>query len=317
MRRTRTTALAAVSLTAALVLSGCTGGGESSDEGGTTSSAPSQAAEKRSALQVMAAATKKTTEAKSARLEMTMTAPGMPEAMEMQGVMSWDPVAMDFTMSGEAFAGAAGEESSAPSEMRMVWLDDVMYMYMGEVMAADTGGKTWMKFDIEAMVEEAGDEALADQMTAGLDEMGRSPAEQMALLLDSPNIEHVGEEKLDGAATQHYQGSITLEELLEIEAQNSASGEYLTEEKRAELLDGMDESGIEAMDLDVWLNEDDMPVQMTVVMDSPEGSMEMTQRMTDYGVKVAPEAPPADETIDFVEMLEELGGPGALEPGAV
>ncbi len=309
--------LSAVSLTAALVLGGCTGDGDSSDEGGKKAPAPSKTAEQRSAVQAMAAATKKTTEAKSARVEMTMTAPGMPEAMDMQGVMSWDPVAIDFTMSGSAFAPGAAGDPSAPSEMRMIMIEDVMYVNAGEAMAAETDGKSWLKMDLTALAEQSGDEALADQMTGGLDDMGRSPAEQMALLLDSPNIEHVGEEQLDGATTQHYQGTMTVEEMLEIEAEESESGEYMTEEERTELLQGMEESGIKGMDLEVWINEDDMPVQLTMVMDSPEGSVEVTQRITDYGVTVAPEAPPADETIDFMEMMEELGGPGAMEPGAV
>ncbi|MBW1597763.1 hypothetical protein [Streptomyces sp. JJ38] len=319
MRPIRKTALGAASLAVAVVLTGCSGGGEKSDEGGTSAPAKSaeQRTEERSALQVMTAATKKTTEAKSARVEMTMTMPegaagpgGEAGSMEMRGVMSWDPVAMDLTLSGSAFEEAAGEPGM-PDEIRMIWLDDVMYMHMGEAMAAETDGKSWIKMDLGALAEQTEDEEIARQMTGGLQDMGQSPAEQMALLLDSPSIKHVGAEKLDGEATQHYQGTLSIAELLEMEKEQSASADFMTEEERKELLEGMDETGIESLDLDVWINGDDMPVKLTMTMDSPMGAMEVTQRITDYGVKVAPQAPPAKDTFDFMQMLEEMGEPGS------
>lgn len=297
MRRAGVT-VAAVALLAGAV--GCQGEKSAAKDSGNASESA-----KRTPSQVINAAFKKTEQAKSAKVDMTIEAPAGAGAnggeMKMSGVMGWDPTVMDMTMSGSAFAGMGG---SAPDKIRMVWVDDVMYMDMGTKNAADMGGKRWMKLDIAAAAEAAGDEKALDKMTAGLDEMNQDPAQQLAMLLDSPNLKHVGSEKVDGKSAEHYKGRLTLDEL----ADRSAAMEALSEKERKEVVAEMKKAGIKGYDTEVWVNEDDYPVKMVVGIDSAEGTTNMTARYSDYGAATKVEAPPAGETLDLMEMMKDLGG---------
>ncbi|MDT0382040.1 hypothetical protein RM572_25070 [Streptomyces sp. DSM 42041] len=303
MRAFRKAVLATVSVAMAATLTACTGGEKSDDAGKAGEEKVSQQTDSRSAIAVMTASTRKTSEAKSAKVSMEMTLPGQAGGtMEMNGVMGWDPYAMDMTMTGGELAGAGGAGGS-----RVIWLDDAMYMDMGEAAAADMEGKRWMKIDLGAVAESAEDPEMAEAMTSGLDNLGQSPAQQMGMLLDSPNVKFAGEEKIDGVATRHYTGSLTIEEALKA----NKSLEVLEEKEREQLLDQLEASGIEEYRIEAWVNEEDLPVRIDVGMETPEGTVDMTQKMSDFGADVSVDAPPASETIDLMKMLEELQGAGS------
>jgi hypothetical protein len=185
----------------------------------------------------------------------------------------------------------------------MIWQDDVMYMDMGAEAAKDMDGKRWMKLDLGAAAEASGDEELTKQMTSGLQDMNQNPAEQLAMLLESPNLKHVGSEKIDGVETEHYKGTLTVKEMMA----SNKSLEVLEPKEREQLFENIEKSGIKGYDTEVWVNEDDMPVRMDVVMESPEGDVDMSMKLSDYGAKAEVELPPAGETFDLMEMLMELG----------
>jgi hypothetical protein len=302
MHAFRRAVLATVSVAMAATLTACTGGEKSDDAGTAGEKKVSQQTDSRSAIAVMTAATRKTSEAKSAKVSMEMTVPGEAGgSVEMSGVMGWDPYALDMTMSGGALAAGGG-----PGKTRMIWLDEAMYMDMGEAAAADMDGKRWMKIDLGAMAEAASEEnpETAEAMTAGLDNLGQSPAQQMGMLLDSPNIEFAGEEKVGDVATRHYKGSLTIKEALDA----NKSLEVLDEKEREQLLEQLETSGIEEYQIEAWVNEDDLPVRIDVRMETPEGTVDMTQKMSDFGADLSVQAPPASETMDLMKMLEELQG---------
>ncbi|MDH2389590.1 hypothetical protein QCN29_12435 [Streptomyces sp. HNM0663] len=292
---------AGVSLTAAVVVAGvagCQGGGDKKAANEPVDSS------RGSVTKVITAAYKKTAEAKSAKVRMTISVPaGVDGAkggeMEMSGVLGWDPTLMDITVKGEALTAAP----DAPEQMRMVWLDNAMYMDMGSEQAAKMDGKQWLKLDIAAAAEASGDEAMQKQLTAQLENMNQDPAKQLALLLDSPNLEHVGPEKIDGTDTQHYKGTLTVEEMLK--SNNSLS--VLGDEEREELLAKMKEQGAEEYDTQVWVNEDGYPVRMDLGVDTPQGTMKITADYSDYGAKAEVQAPPAEETFDLFQELKKLG----------
>ncbi|MEO3974272.1 hypothetical protein [Streptomyces sp. CAU 1734] len=297
---------AGVCLTAVAVVAGIAGcGGEAADKKAADKGAGK--GEDRSVTQVLTSAYKKTSEARTAKVEMDMKMSGKmaTEAggsdMKMSGVMGWDPTVMDMTITGGALKSQGGPEQS-----RMVWLDNVMYMDMGAKSAKDMDGKRWMKMDIAGMAEMSGDKALQKQMTGSLESMNQDPASQLAMLLESPGVKHVGEETIGGVRTQHYTGKISVKEMIS----SNKSLDTFSKEDRAKLLDGIKKSGINGFDTEVWVNEDDYPVKMDVDIDSPDGKMTMVMTYTDYGVKAAVKAPPAGETFDLMEMLKELQGMG-------
>ncbi|MFE7568288.1 hypothetical protein ACFU76_15215 [Streptomyces sp. NPDC057539] len=285
--------LAAVAVIAAVA--GCQG---QSDGGAAQSTS--------GAADVITAAFKKTSEAKSAKVRMTMSMPagaGAAGNMEMTGVMGWDPTVMDMTMDGSALAA----DASAPDKIRMVWVDNVMYMDMGADAAKEMDGKRWMKLDLGAVAEASGDEAAQKQLAGGLENMNQDPAQQLALLLDSPNLKHLGSEKVDGVQAEHYKGTLTLDELVK----SQGSLDVLSAKERADLLDSMKKSGLKGYDTEVWVNEDDYPVKMDVGMDTAQGDINISMHYSDYGAKAQVQAPPAGETFDFAGLMGSLGADGA------
>jgi hypothetical protein len=293
---------AGVSLTAVAVVVGIAGcqGGSGEKKAAETPKKP-ETQSRAAVTQVLTAAYEKTAAAKSAKVRMTVTMPATMKdggTTEMTGVMGWNPSVMDLTMSGSSFSGPG-----MPEKMRMLMADGVMYIDGGAEAAKEMDGKRWIKFDLAAAAKQAGDKKLQKQMTAGMENLNQDPAQQLKVLLGSPNVKHLGSAKVDGVQAEHYKGTLTLEEMM---ASNKMLDTF-SEQDRKKLLDNMKKTGIKGYDTEVWVNEDDYPVRMDVGMDSPEGKVKMVAHYSDYGSAATVKAPPAGETFDFMEMMKELG----------
>ncbi|MDT0322917.1 LolA-like protein [Streptomyces millisiae] len=290
---------------AAVVLVGATAacsGSEDGDEGAFGGGERDGGATSGDAFSAVQAAAESTTEITSAGFTATTSGPATATGgeVEISGVMSWgDGVVLDATMSGEAMQ--LGPE--APSEMRMVMLDDVMYMNLGESFAAEFDGREWMMMDMGALAEESGDPALAQAVDMGFDEASQDPSAQMGLLLQSPDIESVGEEEIDGVTVEHYQGTVSVEDAL----QNNGAADVFTEEELQQLTDNMEQSGIESYDIDVWVDENDFPIQIRQAFDSEMGPVTTEVRYTDLGAEVDVAAPEEGSYVDFMELMESMG----------
>ncbi|MFK8850356.1 hypothetical protein [Streptomyces sp. Ac-502] len=237
---------------------------------------------------------------KSAKVTMTMSVPdGMPDNGEtkMTGTMAWNPTALDMTMSD----GGAKAKSGDDEPKRMIWVDGVAYMDMG-----DFEGKKWGKLDLKAAAKEAGDEEMTKAVTAGLDDAEQDPAQQLAMFLGSPNVKHLGSGQVDGVRAEHYKGSLTVEEGLK----GAKTVNALKPEDREKLLANVKKSGIKGYDYDVWVNSDDLPVRMTVDVKTPLGTVSTSASYSDYGTTTAIKAPPAAETTDLLTILKEAAGRG-------
>ncbi|MER5713408.1 hypothetical protein [Streptomyces sp. NPDC002122] len=294
---------AGVALTATAVVVGVAG---CQDGEGKASDAP-KTQSLGDVTKVIQAAYQKTSEAKAAKVKMTMSMEGAGAdsgTAELTGVQGWDPSVMDITMKGSMLSAAgAGAGGEVPEQVRMIMLDNVMYMDMGAKQAAEMDGKRWMKLDLMAAADAAGDKALQKQMTGGLESMNQDPAQQLALLLDSPNLKHVGAEKVNGMETQHYKGTLTVEQMLKA----GDSSKLLPKEDYDKLLASVKKAGLKGYDTEVWVNEDGYPARMDIGMTMAEGSMQMRADYSDYGTKAAVQAPPAKDTLDLFQMLKELG----------
>ncbi|MGW3556800.1 hypothetical protein ACWDNT_05385 [Streptomyces sp. NPDC000963] len=299
---------AGVVLTAAAVVTGLAGCQDDGDEGAKKpAAAPRPAAPETQTLgevtKVIQAAYVKTSEAKAAKVRMTMSMTGAGAesgTAQLTGVQGWDPAVMDITMKG-SLLGAG--DPAGPQQVRMIMADNVMYMDMGAAQAAEMGGKRWMKLDMGAAAEASGDKALQKQMTGSLESMNQDPAQQLALLLDSPDLKHVGAEKVNGMETQHYKGTLTFEQMLKA---NEAS-KLLPEKDYQALLANVRKTGLKGYDTEVWVNEDGYPARMDIGMTMAAGAMRIRADYTDYGTEAAVQAPPAGDTFDLVAMLKELG----------
>ncbi|MZD04116.1 hypothetical protein GTW43_03320 [Streptomyces sp. SID5785] len=274
----------------------CSGGGKT-DEGAAGAGSQTQA------TQALTAAFKKTSAAKSAKVAMTMKTPaglGGGGTMKLSGTMGWDPTVMDMTMTGSELTAG---DPDAPESVRMLWQDNVMYMDMGAKAAKDMDGKRWMKMDLGALAEKSGDEQMMRQMTGSLDSMNQDPAQQIAVLLSSPNVKHLGAATVGGVRTEHYKGKLTVDEMM---AKND-SLKLLSKSERDQLLKNVEKAGIKGYDTELWVNEDDLPVRLDVTMDSEQGAAEISETFSDYGAAVKVDVPPAGDTFDLMEMLKKIG----------
>ncbi|MFD4372525.1 hypothetical protein [Streptomyces sp. NPDC058486] len=294
---------AGVALTAAGLVAGLAGCNDGGDKTGAKAGGGLG-----DVTQVLTAAYEKTSAAKAAKIKMTIEMSGMGAesgTTTLTGVQGWDPGLMDVTMSGPMLgAGEAG----MPDKIRMLMLDGAMYMDMGAEQAAQMDGKRWIKMDFGAMAEASGDKALQKQLSGSMESMNQDPAQQIALLLKSPNLKHVGPEKVAGGDAEHYKGFLSIADMLKA---NKAYDELISEKDRKALTEATKKAGIKGYDTDVWINSDGYPVKMVVGMEAPEGSMKLTADYSDYGTKADVVAPPAGETVDFMKMMQDMAEAGA------
>ncbi|MFF7182123.1 hypothetical protein [Streptomyces sp. NPDC008121] len=291
---------AAVCLTAVAVVAGLAGC-QDGEKGGKSAGAPEN---RQTATQVIQAAYKKTSAAKSAKVRMTMTMPAALEgggSMTMTGVQGWNPTVMDMTMKGSMLRAAGGD---GPSRMRMIMLDNAMYMDMGVARAAEMDGKRWMKLDLKAAADASGDKGLQKQLTGGLESANQDPSQQLALLLESPDLKHVGAEKIDGVDTRHYKGTLSFEQMLD---SNKGASSVLSAKEREELIASVEKAGMKGYDTEVWVDEDGYPARMLVDMTMAQGTVRLEAHYSDYGAQATVQAPPAEDTVDLFGMLKELG----------
>lgn len=292
---------AGVSLTAVAVIAGVAGCQDGEEGKKPAAQAPAKPAPRlqshAAATEVIQAAYKKTSDAKSAKIRMTITMPAAMDGggtMEMTGVQGWDPGAMDITMKGSLVQAG---DPDAPEQMRMIMLGDAMYMDVGAERAAEMDGKRWMKVDLKG---QQGQDGLGGLQSG----VNQDPAQQLALLLESPNLKHVGAEKIDGVQAQHYKGTLSFEQMMDA---NKAKSATLTKEEREKLIANVEKIGMKGYDTDVWVDEAGYPVRMVVGMTTAVGTVHMKADYTDYGPKAAVKAPPAKDTYDLSQMLKGLG----------
>lgn len=265
--------------------------GSGDDKGGSGTSA-------RSAFEALTAAARSTEEITSADVVSVTQQAGTETSMS--GSLSWaDGLEMTAVMTNEEFGAAAG----GPGEIEVVWVDGVMYMNLGEEFATETDGRPWMAMDLAGLLEEAGEDALGSVLSSTMDQGAQSPADQVAMLLESEDVEWVAEEELDGATVNHYAGTLAMEDVFELQG----TFEGLSEEERASLLDLLAEQGTEFYELDVWVNEDDFPVKVSQSYDTDMGPFAQETTYSNFGTEVNAEAPPADEVVDFLEMMQMMG----------
>ncbi|MEU9602995.1 hypothetical protein [Streptomyces sp. NPDC048057] len=292
--------LAATAVAVVLGVTACQSGGDGGGKKGASSEGKPQSGGE--VTKVLTAAFKKTTEAKSAKVAMTISAPEAIEgggATTMTGVMGWDPTVMDMKVTASGAAALGG-----PSEVRTIWVDNVLYTDVGAAGAETAemfGGKRWMKMDLKAIAEGSGNKALEKQLTGNLDSMNQSPAESLAVLLESKDIKHVGSAKVDGVDTEHYKGSISVEEMV-----NNNDSLVLGKADREEMIKAVKRAGITSYETQVWVNEDGFPVKMDIVMASKEGPVTISAKYSEYGAAAHVEAPPAKDVVDFEQAMKDI-----------
>lgn len=237
-----------------------------------------------------------TRDADSSRIESTGDL-GELMSIEADGVVDWAD-GLDGTMTITYTGGQAAEQmrSLGITSTEARYLPDAYYADMGDLFAGQYGGKRWIRYAYEDM-----DEMIGGASGAYVREHFRSvtPNQSVRLLLASGDVEKVGEEDVRGESTTHYAGTVSVADLQERNAN-------LGEEMRARLEKQLAASGITTVDIDLWIDDDDLLVKKVEKAETANDTVNSTVHYSDYGVDVSTEEPPAAETVDYRDLMTNL-----------
>jgi hypothetical protein len=302
MRHNRITSVftvaAAVTVAAtACASSGTTGAGKSGD--GDSAQAMTLLA-KMSAPQAVAASSKAVASKQSAKVHMTVRAPAVNE--DADGSMSFgSSLGMDLTvqMSSSNPKTSAAFSQMGKMEMRMSGL--VAYMNVGDSqqMMSALGGKPWMKIDFANL---SGVPMLSS--FSFLKDMGKNndPSAKLKSMLASPQLKKVGEEQRNGVRTLHFSGDVSATDLVK-----GSAGSGLTQQDLDSLSQTAKQAGVTSTTYDVRVDGNGLPVEIKFSENTNAGAVSGDISYSDWGTPVTVTVPPADQTVDIVQLLKSQG----------
>jgi hypothetical protein len=262
-------ALAAIVVTLAMTAAACGSGGGG---GGGNDAAVS--------IKTLQAAASNTQAAESSRYTMDLTVDVDGESVT---------ITVDGVMAGDGKTGELHISMPVVGSIEERVVDGVIYMNLGSFPGApaDVAGK-WVELDPSQLAGGAlGD--LADQTE------NSSPTQGLEYLQGlSGDVQDLGQEDVDGVATTHYRASIDYAKVLD-KLPNA------TQEQR----DALSKLGV--VPADVWIDGQDRVVKMHMTIDASgfgagAGTAELTMQLSDFGIPVDVQPPPADQTVDFSEL---------------
>ena len=268
-----------------VLAAGAVGCAKSDDEGGgSTDMAPAAA---------VAEAAKNTEEIDSLRYRMTGRVPEEGR-IKAEAQMQLKPA---LAMSMKMTALDQGADGSA--EIRLV--DKAMYIGGGPEAAKEMDGKSWLKFDLEAMG--AGDDL---NQLGGAARAEQNPATESTFLTGAEDVEKVGTATVEGVETTHYKGTVALADL----EKTLGDEDEATREKRQESLEQYEKMGVDELAMDMWVDGDDRPKQFRMRGEADKGPLDMTITFLGINEPVKVAAPPAEDTADLAEMMKEAAAEG-------
>lgn len=212
-----------------------------------------------------------------------------------------DAVGKSTTIHGEGVVAGDGKNGqitmtvppAGTFEERIV--DGTVYMNFGDLLGTQLGGKQWVKIGLDDLQQQAGGAlgGLADQAGSNGPQQGLEYLQGL-----SGDVQKIGDDTVAGAHATHYRASIDYAKVAADLPDSSAK-----------VRDQLGKLG--TVPADVWINDDDRVVKMQFAIDGSAfgagsgadgGTIEMTMEITDFGVPVDVQAPPADQTVDFSSL---------------
>ena len=205
---------------------------------------------------------------------MDMSATGAFDGAQKQGQMSYT-----MTLNGQDI------------DMDMVFDFPVIYMHFPPEIGALPGGKTWVKMDLEKLGQQSGLD-LGQLMQAGQSD----PSQGLDYLRGVSDVQAVGDEDVRGVSTTHYTGVVDLQALGAKDPELKKQIDQLVEQ-----------SGIERVPVEVWIDDEGFVRRMKETLEGNSSGLQMNMTMTtdlyDFGTDVSVEEPPADEVVDFSQLM--------------
>ncbi|MEJ1196957.1 MULTISPECIES: DUF1396 domain-containing protein [unclassified Streptomyces] len=236
----------------------------------------------------VAKAAKNTEEIDSLRYRMTGRAPEEGRVKAEAEMQIKPTLAMSMKMT------ALDQGPDAKAEIRLV--DKAMYIGGGAEAAKEMDGKSWIKFDLSAL----GADKELNQL-GGASQADKNPATESTFLTGAKDVEKVGTETVDGVRTTHYKGTVSLADL----EKSIGDEDKDTREKRQKSIEQYEKMGVDKLTMDMWIDGDDRTKQFRMRGDADKGPLDMTITFLGFNEPVKVTAPPAKDTVDLAEMMQE------------
>jgi hypothetical protein len=257
----------------------------------------------KSAVDPVAAAAEKSAAAKTLRFSMTMNeqAPSLPAPLTLsaEGAMDYATQQASMSMDMSQMAAVSGSSLGSPSDWKIEMVMDglVMYMkapFMKTLLKSD---KPWLKVDMNSIAKQQGLD-LSSLMSYGPSEVTR----YIDYLRGSKDMNVVGHELVRGVATTHYRGNVDFDSYLKA----------LTADKQAAAKAALDKVSKPVYGpFEVWVDGQQRVRRETFSysMNASTGNLEASFSMDfyDYDLPVSVTVPPADQTVDVMQLA---GSPG-------
>lgn len=293
----KTTLVAASAAVLALTLTACSGnsgtaqpaaaGSQTQAEGGSGLASPFT-----DAIALASASKQGTEKSKSAKFTMEGSAAG--QTLSASGAMAFDGANTKFSMS----TTTAGETT----EMRMV--DKVMYIKLPAEQQKQMGtDKAWAK--ISADGTDPISQAMGTAMSQSADQS--DPSKILDQISKAGRIISSDQTELNGEKVNHYKVELDVAKAID---QFTGQVPAAARDQINEKLKGKDLK----IPAELWLNKDNLPVQVTMdqgpmmqALGAPAGDAKFTMKYSDWGTTVDVTAPPADQVVDFGELMKKAG----------
>lgn len=181
--------------------------------------------------------------------------------------------------------------SVGPLQEQLRWVGGTMYMQLPEQYRAQlTSGKPWGKA--------SPDSPIGKQMGAA-EAQNDDPSKMLEQIKDAGTIKNAEKVTLDGQQVTHYVIDLDFDKAMSKLADSSGMAQAQLEQLKGK---------VGPIPLELWLNSDQLPVQVTEDLSgvlraagapASMNSMKMTMKYSDWGTPVSVEAPPADQTGDL------------------
>ncbi|WP_329250585.1 LppX_LprAFG lipoprotein [Actinoallomurus sp. NBC_01490] len=178
---------------------------------------------------------------------------------------------------------------SLPGGERAILLGDAFYAKVPQQLSQFTGGKPWVKFSISQASKQAG---------VNLDSIVKraNPAEQTKIFTGSKDARRVGTESIDGVKTTHYEGTVTPEQVGQLDARAQQAFKQFYQR-----------SGANKVTFDLWVGKDSLPRKLVTKVTTDKGNASSTMIFSDYNKSFSVSAPPASEVTDGSQLKNALG----------
>lgn len=247
----------------------------------------------------VADAATKSREAGSGKVTMAIDAAADGKTYSVTGTGAFAQDAGELTLDMSSLFEELGQPSGG-GEVKVVYLredgEHVVYLHVPALASMIPGGKSWVRLNLD----KAGS-AMGLDLGKALAATNQNPGEVLDLLRAGGQIEEVGKETLDGAATTHYKGTIDVGKVAELEGVS------------ADLVRRLKAEGAPSeLPVEVWVGDDGLVRQVRTVQNlATSGEREsatVTIGFSDYGTDVSVTAPPAAEVFDLTALATMAAG---------